>query len=146
MAMEDIEQELQALYEENGRLDPHDVVESAADPASPLHSRFTWDNSAAAHQWRLEQARNLIRTVTIQRIEQPAAEPRKIRAWVHDPGTNGYVSTEDVAKQPDVRDRVLDDMRRDLDRLRTKWKLYEETFLDLAAEMLVAELQDETHA
>jgi hypothetical protein len=142
--MEEIEEELQALYQRHGRLDPYDVVEAAQDPASPLHSRFTWDDDAAAMQWRLEQARALIRTVTIERIETVDAPARKIRAWVHDPAGGGYIATADVAKQPDVRDRVLDDMRRDLDRLRTKWKLYEETFLSLAADFLATEADRET--
>jgi len=53
--------------EHDGILQPEIVVEEARPSASPLHSRFTWDNSEAAHQYRLWQARTLIR-VTVETI------------------------------------------------------------------------------
>jgi len=133
-----------ALYKKKGRLDPHDVVEEAADPDSPLHSRFTWDDDVAAVQWRLQQARQLIRSVTIERIITKDEEPKIIRAFVHDPENGGYLSVKDVATHVDVRDRVLDDMRRDLERLRKKWSLYESTFFAIAAEVLSAEVAAES--
>jgi hypothetical protein len=138
----DIQSVLLALYKLKGRLDPHDVVELASDPKSALHSRFTWEDDVAAVQWRLQQARQLIRSVTIERVITPDQEPRQVRVWVHDPTTDGYLSVNDIAKQPDVRDRVLDDMRRDLERLKFKWKLYENTFKSLVAEVLAAEPED----
>lgn len=49
-----------------GTLYPRDVVEAARPEDSPLHDAFTWDDTEAARQWRLEQARRLIRVqVTI---------------------------------------------------------------------------------
>ena len=36
-------------------------MERARPKTSPLHSRFTWDDSEAAHQYRIWQARQLIR-------------------------------------------------------------------------------------
>jgi len=135
---------LLALYKKKGRLDPHDVVEEASDPQSPLHSRFTWDDDVAAVQWRLQQARQLIRSVTIERIVAEDEEPKIIRAFVHDPANGGYLSVKDVATHVDVRDRVLEDMRRDLERLRNKWSLYESTFFAIAAEILSAEVAAES--
>lgn len=49
-----------ALKKPSGIIAASDVVMAARDPKSPLHSRFTWDDSEAAHQWRLQQARQLI--------------------------------------------------------------------------------------
>jgi hypothetical protein len=49
-----------------GVLRPEDVVSFAADPDTELHSRFEWDDTEAAQQYRLWQARQLIRvTVTV---------------------------------------------------------------------------------
>lgn len=56
---------LQALYEENGFLKPSLVLEHAVDKKSALHKHFEWDNSKASHNYRLIQARKLIRKVTI---------------------------------------------------------------------------------
>ncbi len=50
----------------HGVLTPDAVLEDAQDEDSPLHNQFTWDDSEAAHQWRLEQARVLIRSVRVE--------------------------------------------------------------------------------
>jgi hypothetical protein len=138
-----VEAALRDLYTIHGRLDPKDVVDEARDPQSPLHKSFTWNNDDAAEQWRLQQARQLIRSIRIERVVTEEEAPRLVRAYVHDPEADGYLATEDVARMPDVRDRVLADMRADLERLRTKWRLYEETFLSIAGEVLAAEVAGE---
>lgn len=51
---------------------PHAVVDAARSKAHPLHGAFTWDDSAAAHEFRLSEARKLIRNVCIQVNDQPA--------------------------------------------------------------------------
>jgi hypothetical protein len=52
---------LENLRDENGFLHIEDVVKEAADPASPLHQHFTWDDVKASHRYRLGEARTLIR-------------------------------------------------------------------------------------
>jgi hypothetical protein len=135
-----VEQALREIYESRGRLDPKDVVEVARNPKSVLHDTFNWNNDEAAEQWRLQQARQLIRSVKIERVENTEGprSVRFVRQYVHDPENDGYLATEDVAKLPDVRERVLDEMRRDLLRLQSKWDLYKETFESLAVEILLA--------
>lgn len=49
-----------------GLLRPDDVVKDARSESSPLHSLFEWDNSKAAHQHRLYQARDLIASVRVE--------------------------------------------------------------------------------
>jgi hypothetical protein len=44
-----------------GRITPEDVVQDAADPESPLHPYFDWDDAQAAHKHRLEQARTILK-------------------------------------------------------------------------------------
>ena len=142
-----VEAALRDIYTARGRLDPKDVVEEARNPQSPLHKSFTWNDDEAAEQWRLQQARQLIRSVKIERIEnvQEQRTVRFVRQYVHDPANDGYLATEDVAKLPDVRDRILAEMRRDLTRLQSKWDLYKETFETLAVEILLAnDTEDET--
>lgn len=54
------------LARKSGRLTPELVVRDAEDARSPLHSQFEWDDSKAAEQYRLEQARDLIRSVELK--------------------------------------------------------------------------------
>lgn len=51
---------------EKGILTPDAVVDDAQDISSPLHAYFTWDDSEAANQFRLDQARTLIRNVKVE--------------------------------------------------------------------------------
>jgi len=46
--------------ENDGTFTPSGVLEDARNPASPLHSFFTWEDNIAAEQFRLQQARELI--------------------------------------------------------------------------------------
>lgn len=49
--------------EQDGRLTPQSVVESARSRKSPLHDVFEWDDAAAAHKHRLQFASMLICSV-----------------------------------------------------------------------------------
>ena len=62
----------------HGLLRPVDVVEYASNPKTTLHGCFTWDDTEAAQQYRLWQARQIIR-VRVQVIPQHT-EPVKV--WV----------------------------------------------------------------
>lgn len=62
---------------------PHDLLESARDPASPLHAAFEWDNTVAAEKWRLSQASCIL--VSIEIVEKDDAGKDKfepVRAFV----------------------------------------------------------------
>lgn len=60
------EQALIALAEKHkGTLTPDIVVRAAQPDSSPLHDYFDWDDREAAKKWRLEQARELIRSVHV---------------------------------------------------------------------------------
>ena len=78
--------------ENGGTLTPDAVVKDAKLKNSPLHGQFEWDTKKAAHQYRLEQARALIRTVRVVVTEEWTQAP----AWVRDPNAEpdqqGYVS------------------------------------------------------
>lgn len=78
-----------------GRLTPDMVVADARRPASPLHSFFEWDDGKAAQAWRIEQARDLIRTVMV--VVTTDKRSVSVVAYIRDPdqeaGDQGYVST-----------------------------------------------------
>ncbi len=101
-----------------GMLRPEDVVAHARDPKSPLHRYFTWDNREAAEQWRIEEARKLIRSVTLT-IE--AKEPFSVRAFVslatdRQQGA-GYRDFQDVAGSEFLRRQYIADLVASADRL-----------------------------
>lgn len=110
-----VEQALADLYERDDKLTAAAVVDAALDPSSPLHSCFEWDDSLAAHQYRLVQARRLIASVRI-----PAAEGGPTRAYVHVESLGSYEPADQVARAVDLRAEVMRGYRRDLARLRER--------------------------
>jgi tRNA A37 N6-isopentenylltransferase MiaA len=114
-------EELQRIYREGGdKLDAVDVVEAARDDASPLHDAFEWSDTEAAEQFRLQQARRLIRAVVIVENKVEPARP----VWVHvEPHNYQPIETlvNDVQafelalkatiRQLDAARRSFDDMR-----------------------------------
>lgn len=95
-----------ALYESNGSLPPETVVEEAADPASPLHDCFEWDNSAAAHKHRLWQARMLCRSIRIA-IEPDKSEPLFVSVHVEDGAARAYHPARVMVRHIDLWTRVM---------------------------------------
>lgn len=49
---------------------PEELVQLASEEDNPCHDYFEWDDSAAAHEYRLNQARRLLRSFTVI-IEDP---------------------------------------------------------------------------
>jgi hypothetical protein len=58
---------------------PEDVVDFAKDPTTALHYCFTWDDTKAAKEYRLQQARQVLRAVV---SVLPGDDPLKYRAMV----------------------------------------------------------------
>jgi hypothetical protein len=108
---EDAIKEIHKIAGRSGKLTPEMVIDAAADKNSPLHECFTWDNSEAAAKWRIEEARELIRSVRIE----VQVEERTIRsvAYVHDPrneqGDSGYVGVIRL-KKVDACDVMLNEL------------------------------------
>lgn len=87
-----------AALENDGRLVPEAVIEAASSPSSPLHRFFTWDDTEAAHEFRKQQARKLIRVVrvVVQQEDLRILTPAYVRDVSRDPSEPGYVSVQQV--------------------------------------------------
>lgn len=113
--------ELQRIHDRDGMLVPDAVVNEAADPASPLHEQFTWDDSEAADKWRLTEARTLIRKAKIKIVKDPDTIVN-VRAYVsvnHD-GQRGYMRTEQALEVH--KDQVFEQAIRDVAALRRRYQ------------------------
>lgn len=104
-----IRAELQRLEDANGRLTATIVLEAARSPSSVLHSRFEWDDQQAAHSHRLEQARQLIRSVRVEIV----TETKNVStvSYVRDPEAGeeqGYVSTKQLTMEPINAAKLVD--------------------------------------
>lgn len=121
--MSPIQQEIERLQKKyGGLLKAPDLVKEAKSPSSPVHDCFEWDNSAAAYNWRLEQARHLIR-VYVTVID--ADGPKECRAFVSlsaDRATGGgYRTMVSVLNDDALRANLVADAMDEMERFRNKY-------------------------
>jgi len=117
--------ELRQLYDQsNGTLTAEKIVEAARSSKTQLHKYFEWDNSKAAHQFRMEQARRLMQ-ITVEYIETKDGNKLPVRVFAsltndrEDGG--GYRSTVDIMSDKDMRKQLLTDALDELERIRLKY-------------------------
>lgn len=61
--------------QQNGRVDPNDLIEAARAESHPCHADFTWDiGQAASERWR-DQARKIIRQCKFEVIVEDVTTP-----------------------------------------------------------------------
>ena len=117
-----IRAELNALTID-GVLHPQAVVDFARNPATALHSQFTWDDAEAAEAHRLEQARRVIRVFV---VVEPAGDPTPVRAFVSlttdRKQGGGYRRTVDVVSDADHYAQMLRDALAEISALERKFE------------------------
>ena len=129
-------------------LTPAAVVHAAADPASPLHDLFTWNDSEAAAQWRLHEARMLIVSIEVKQ-----AEPEFVRVFVKNeadpkaPRTSVYVPMQAAMADKDLCKQILRTAKRELESYRSRYEAIRAMskhlpLLDAALVSMDADLRD----
>lgn len=108
--------ELLEVRRQAGILTPQVVLEFARDESHPLHSRFEWDDSVAGERYRIDQARELIRTVKVKYTQRDGSAS-DLRGFVSisrvDTPSREYLPVEEVAADPLMARLVLRDAERE---------------------------------
>lgn len=117
-----IKDEVRRLADENnGIVTPEVLLERAADPDHVLHGAFEWNDTEAAHKYRLIQARVVIRACTIP-VSRGSGASFTLRQFVNvHRGSGQYIDTRIVASNEDYRDRLLARALKDLEAFRKRY-------------------------
>lgn len=116
--------ELQKLRASKGTLTSAGVVEAARPEGSPLHGAFVWNDADAAREYRLIQARTLIRSVVVIREVVVDGEKQETsdHVFVHIPDATQaegkYVLIAEVAAVENELVAALAEAQRRLDSAR----------------------------
>jgi hypothetical protein len=122
MARAEILKELNQIAEIDGTLRPEAVVAFAKNPKTELHHCFTWDNTKAAHQWRLHEARMIIR-VSVTIISDDADECRAFVSLKSDRHAGiGYRSMISILDDEELRELMLQDALEEMQTFKEKYK------------------------
>ena len=122
------DRELQRIAAAKGRLVSEDVLESARSRKSPIHDWFEWDDTIAAEAYRLRQAGDLIRAVSIV-MTRPSGEEETVRKYTitRTSSTGGaYVETKEVLKDGVLLNELLQDTVKTIRLHISRFNLYTE--------------------
>lgn len=127
--------ELDRIRREKGRLTPDGVVQSAKRKSSPLHQHFEWSNTKAAHQWRLQQASYLLRSITVIVSTSKKKPPKECRAYVNvvKDKERSYISTVTAFGNSEMREQILQAAWQELKDWRLRYARYSEFAAVIAA-------------
>lgn len=107
-----------------GVLLPEKVVDAARNPKSPLHDQFTWDDTKAAEEYRLWQARQLVARVRLEIVVNKDNKVIMVPVREHHHFSSdgaGYRSIKQVIRDEDLRNELLQQFADALDRVRAQY-------------------------
>ena len=118
-----IKSELIGLSNEDGLIEPAAVVDWAkSNPTSALHKALEWDDKKAAGEYRLWQARKLIKL----HIVSDDGAPEVVSLSVDRATGAGYRRVDDVLASRDLSKIMLRDALEELGRVKSRYERIEE--------------------
>lgn len=110
---------------------PEKVVELAEPEDSPIHEQFTWEDSEAAREWRIREARTLINHIVYVTGHDDEGNEQVSRAFLNVTERNGesqrgYVSDRIVWSRPKLAEQVIESAMRELAGWRDRYESYSE--------------------
>ena len=101
MSKDKINSEVQRIYDRDGSVRPTTLVDESKPEEAPLHNHFEWNNDKAGEEYRLIQARKIIRVAVIKTKDDE--EPERVvhvpRAVIVKGDKEGYYKPVSVVAQ-----------------------------------------------
>lgn len=113
--------ELERIRSTHNGLTPEAVVDESRPEDAPLHPVFQWDDKEAANKYRLIQAQQLIRSITIVVKSSDEQEPVALRVYHH--VQNDYKPLQVIVSSVDMMEELMKDALKDLDAFEHKYNM-----------------------
>lgn len=122
----DVGKELEDIKRGKGDIPAAEIVRRARRKSNPMHAFFTWNNSDAAHEHRLSQARHLSRSIeiTIHYKVGKKTKPVIVRAfYTENPTSQGgpYSPMIEILKDSSRRARMVSIALQEAEQWRDRW-------------------------
>lgn len=121
-----------------GSLTAKSLLDASRPEDAPLHSEFEWNDSVAAERYREDQARSIIRHLTVRLDEKPG-EPVRGFFRIERSGGQSYTSVNVILKQSDLRSNLLRKALDEMDAFQRKYSTLTELATVFAAVAKVRE-------
>src|SRR5512136_653723 len=93
----------------SGLLTPDIVLKDAQDPTSVLHEEFEWDDAKAAHSYRVDQARELIRSVRYVEVttKMELSSPNYVSVTVPPGNQRAFMSLDKIKQSKEMAKEAI---------------------------------------
>ena len=119
--------ELEKVSADKG-VSPRDLVEVSRPEDALLHKQFNWNDTKAAEEWRIFQARQLLRTITIEHEGQVVKQYYNVIIKLNGGKTQKYYRLETVMSSEELKEKVLVQMLRELRSFKEKYRNHKEIY------------------
>lgn len=102
------------------------LLEASKPVDAPLHDDFTWDDSEAAHEWRLHQSRNFINALVVVPVQQTEEKQEPQRAFFITTEAHKYEPITAIVQEQSKYDALLIQAFRELTAFRKKYESLKE--------------------
>lgn len=123
---------IEEIKEKRGGITPQLLVEEAKKKRSPIHNCFEWDNSMAAEQFRIVQAREILRfLVVVIESETENDEEIYVRGFIaplekEEDSQTSYLTISEVMADEDLDKAYKQQILGELKAIKHKSKSYDE--------------------
>lgn len=106
-------------------LTPQNLLDANRAEDAPMHNDFEWNDSVAAEEYRLTQARYMIRMLVFKpETEEVDATPQ--RAYFKVSSDDGYENLSVIIKNEDMYNALMKQAQKELSAFRNKYKMLKE--------------------
>ncbi len=125
-----VKQEIDQLVKENDgkMIVAEDWVEFAKDEDTASHQVFNWDNAAAGHQWRLQQARQYLHVyvTVVPNLTEPVRAFVSLSTDRHNGSGGGFRPILTVLSNKDWYAQLLEDAMHEAELFSAKYSMVKE--------------------
>jgi hypothetical protein len=125
-------EEVLALRVQLGReIKKEDVLDAARPSASRLHHLFTWDDSAAAEKWRLEEAGFYLRSIVVRVEGHGGPVERRLLVAIakgEQDEPHEYVARTQALSDDDLRSRLVEKALHEIEQWQERYQELSEEF------------------
>lgn len=102
---------------------PKELVDAARPRSSPIHKYFTWDDSIAAENYRLQEARKLVSCLIVEIDDRPMRAFHNVR--IEKLGKT-YVNFRTASANEDLWDQVIAQALNEVRIWKQKYQTYQQ--------------------
>jgi hypothetical protein len=117
MAADKVARELEIIRARRGMLTAPILLDEARKKSHPLHNCFEWNDSKAAEQFRLQQARSLIKSIEVHYEEEGEALERRVYHFTMREDVKQYAPAEIIMMDKNSLEYTIRRIEKHLDTL-----------------------------